>query len=235
MARLARLYAPNTPQLVQVRFARPIALPHEPAPADKLNLLSDWLRNAAHENAVPVHGWVVLNDRIALLATPPDKPSLARMMQAVGRRFATRLEKGRVFAERYRSALLQPQVWVLPALIWLDRLPAQLHYVDDATRWPWGSAAQHTGLSPATSHWAVDHGDYWQLGNTPFERQARYRHLLEQGLGAKQVQYLQAALFGQWALGDQAFLARLDDGSTRRLSPAKRGRPPKKAPDKSSA
>src|SRR5690606_888290 len=142
---------------------------HEPAPADKLNLLAGWLRDAAQESRVAVHGWVLLNDRLALLATPPDKPSLARLMQAVGRHFATRLQQGRVFSERYRGALLQPGAWVLPALIWLDRLPVQHHYVDSATQWPWSSAHQHTGLGAATNSWATEHADYWHQGNTPFE------------------------------------------------------------------
>lgn len=227
MARLSRLYAPNTPQLVQVRFARPLALPHEPAPAEKLNLLTEWLHNAAVENRVSIHGWALLNDRLTFLATPPDKPSLARLIQTVGRRFATRLEKGRVFAERYRSALLQPDAWVLPGLIWLDRLPLQHQYVDNATQWPWSSASQHTGQGHSVSPWASDHADYWSLGNTPFERQARYRQLLERGLSHNQMRQLEDALFGQWALGDERFLARLTHDASRRLSPAKRGRPPK--------
>jgi len=226
MARLSRLYAPDTPQLVQVRFTRPLAPPHDSTPSDKLDLLSDWLRDAARENRVPVHGWALLNDRLALLATPPDKSSLARTVQAVGRRFATRIHKGRVFSERYRSALLQPGVWILPALIWLERLPVQHGYVDDAARWPWSSAAQHTGQAVAT-RWTTEHADYWHQGNTPFERQARYRRLLEQGLGSSQAHRLEEALFGQWALGDEAFLARIGRESTRRLLPAKRGRPPK--------
>jgi len=227
MARLSRLYAPDTPQLVQVRFTRPLAPPNEATPADKLDLLAGWLRDAARENRVPVHGWTLLNDRLALLATPPDKTGLARTVQAVGRRFATRIQKGRVFSERYRSALLQPGAWVLPALIWLERLPVQLGYVDDAARWPWSSAAQHTGLASAAARWTTEHADYWHQGNTPFERQAHYRRLLEQGLPATQARRVEEALFGQWALGDEAFLARIGRDSTRRLLPAKRGRPPR--------
>lgn len=229
MARLSRLYAPDTPQLIQVRFSRPLASPHEPAPSDKLDLLADWLRDAAREEKVPVHGWVVLNDRLALLATPPAKAGTSRLMQAVGRRFATRIQKGRVFDERYRSALLQPGTWVLHGLIWLERLPVRHGHVDDAGRWPWSSAAQHTGLGAPASRWTTEHPDYWRLGNTPFERQARYRRLLEQGLGQAQSRHLDEALFGQWALGDEDFLARISRDSSRRLVPAKRGRPPRHA------
>ncbi|WP_397475644.1 hypothetical protein [Pusillimonas sp.] len=229
MARLARLYAPNTPQLIQVRFNRSLGSPLEPAPSGKLNLLADWLRDAASEEKVPVHGWVLLNDRLVLLCTPPAKTGTARLVQAVGRRYATRIQRGRAFAERYRSALLQPDAWVLKGLIWLEHLPVQLEYVDEPSRWPWSSAAQHTGQGQAALRWTTEHPDYWRLGNTPFERQARYRRLLEQGPSAAQAQELERALFGQWALGDEEFLARINHMSSRRLAPAKRGRPAKSA------
>lgn len=225
MARLARLYAPNTPQLILVRFHRSLGSPLEPAPSEKLNLLADWLRDAAREEKVSVHGWVLLNDRLVLLCTPPSITGTARLVQAVGRRYATRIHRGRAFAERYRCALLQPDAWVLKGLIWLEHLPVQLKYVDESVRWPWSSAAQHTGQGPAALRWTTEHTDYWRLGNTPFERQAHYRRLLEQGPSETQSQALEKALFGQWALGDEDFLTRINHLSSRRLAPAKRGRP----------
>src|SRR5690606_9262246 len=130
---------------------------------------------------VPVHGWLVLNDRLVLLCTPPAKADTAKLIQAVGRRFATRLQKGRAFAERYRSALLQPGAWVLYGLIWLEHLPVQMGYVDVPSRWPWSSAAQDTRRGATASRWTTEHADYWRLGNTPFERQAQYRRLLDNG------------------------------------------------------
>ena len=227
MARLARLFAPNTPQLIQVRFNRALGSPHDPAPSEKLNLVADWLRDAASEQKVPVHGWVVLNDRLVMLCTSATKADSARLVQAVGRRFATRIQKGRAFAERYRSALLQPGAWVLYGLIWLENLPVQLEYVENPIQWPWSSAAQHAGQGPAALRWTTEHPDYWRLGNTPFERQAHYRRLLEQGPSRAQTQQLEKALFGQWALGDAEFLTRIGHVSSRRLAPVKRGRPPR--------
>lgn len=229
MARLARLYAPDTPQLIQVRFNRVLALPHEPAPSETLDSLAAWFRDAALEERVPIHGWSLLNDRLVLLGSPPDKSAMSRMMQAFGRRFASRILKGRAFAERYRSALLQPGAWVLQGLVWLEHLPVQEGYVDEAARWPWSSAAQHTGQGLPGSRWTSEHSDYWHLGNTPFERQARYKRLLEQGPTQSQVSRIEGALFGQWALGDAQFLDRIGRESTRRLVPAKRGRPRKDA------
>ncbi|MGE4123964.1 MAG: hypothetical protein AB7E59_01700 [Pusillimonas sp.] len=233
MARLARLYVPDIPQLIQARFIEPLAQLSDPSPVEPLNQLAAWLRECAHEHQVNVHGWALLYDRMVLLATPSSRTGMARLMQAIGRRIATRLSSGRVFEGRYRSALLQPEHWVLPALVWLDTLPVQHGHVEQAESWPWSSACYHTGLNLKPHSWANDHPDYWQLGNTPFDRQSAYRKRLAHGLDTSQRQRLEAALFGQWALGDEHFLHAIGAHATRRVTPAPRGRP-RKSPNSAS-
>ena len=125
MARLPRLYAPGLPQLVQANFIQPLAAASQPAPADILNQLATWLGESAQRHRVSVHGWLLANDRILLLATPADEEGLPRLMQTLGRNLAARLRGGRVFAGRYRSALLEPGAWVLPALVWLETYPVR--------------------------------------------------------------------------------------------------------------
>ena len=235
MARLPRLYAPNTPLLAQVRFAHPLAGPHEPAPATELTQLEEWLRDSARENRVAVHGWVLMADGATLLATPPAPDAMPRLVQAFGRRFASRLRHGRVFASRYRSTLVEAGAWVLPTLVWLETLPVAAGQVDQAQVWPWSSAAGHVGRDARRNAWLSDHPDYWQGGDTPFARQAAYQRQLEQGLGEAQRQRIEKAIFGQWALGDAAFLARLGVTASRRATPAPRGRPRKTAPAASAA
>ncbi len=229
MARLPRLYAPQIPQLVQAEFARPLAPVSDPTPSDELDRLLEWLLHDAREYKVSVHGWLLLNDRITLLATPPDAQGLSRLMQSLGRRLATHMRHGRVFAGRYRSTLVEPASWVLPALMWLESLPVQLHYVDRAESWPWSSAAAHTGAHAGAIGRSLlsDHVDYWLDGNTPFAREASYRERMHNGLSTVQVQRIEKALFGQWALGGTAFVEKLTTAGTRRLAPAARGRPRK--------
>ncbi len=229
MARLARLYVPDLPQLVQAEFLRPLAAASDPTPVAQLDLLLEWLRAEAGVQGVALHGWLLLNDRITLLGTPRDARALSRLIQGLGRRMAAGMRHGRVFQGRYRSALVQPGHWVLPALVWLESLPAQLHYVDAAGRWPWSSAAPHAGLPARDLDLLTDHPDYWNLGNTPFARQAQYRSLLDRGLGTKQAERIGLALFGQWALGETAFLEAIQGKASRRIAPAPRGRPRKDA------
>jgi len=230
MARLPRLYAPGLPQLVHAHFAAPLGTPYQPAPAELLNQLALWLGEAATRHKVAVHGWLLAPDRVLLLATPQDEDGLPRLMQTLGRNLAARLRNGRVFAGRYRSALIEPGRWVLPALVWLESHPAREATPQDPERWPWSSAASHTGALSQALSWQSDHQDYWRHGNTPFDRQANYRRLLLDGLGRIQSEQIQSALSGQWALGSEAFIAGLSNVASRRVQPGQRGRPRKVPP-----
>ncbi|WP_066454827.1 hypothetical protein [Castellaniella caeni] len=230
MARLSRLYAPRVPQLVQARLARPLAPADAPAPAEALDTIAGWLAEAARA-PVSVHAWAVLPDRITLLVTPGDDQALPRLMQALGRRMGSGLLRARVYAGRYHNALLEPGRWVLPAMIWVESLAVATGQVSLATQWPWSSANEHTGLTPsghdAASGMLRDHPDYWREGDTPFARQAAWRKRLTDGLPESQGRQIEAALLGQWALGEKIFLSHLGRLASRRVSPAPRGRPRK--------
>ncbi|HEX2517977.1 MAG TPA: hypothetical protein VHK04_00330 [Castellaniella sp.] len=249
MARLPRLYAPRIPQLVQARLARPLALPGEPAPATSLDRIQGWLAEAVQDTApLSMHAWAILPDAITLLATPGTEQILSRVMQALGRRLGSGMLRARVYSGRYHNALLEPGRWVLPAMLWVETLAVANGHVGQATQWPWSSAAEHSGLagsfgpgggsglasgsvpdgSPSpNSPILTDHADYWQIGDTPFARQATWRLRLAGGIGQAQRTQIEAALHGQWALGEKIFLAHLGRLASRRVTPAPRGRPRK--------
>src|SRR5690606_37697056 len=97
MARLPRLYAPDVPQLAQSTFIHPLVpIPAEPD-VPPLDLLRMWLAQDAAHLDVALHGWLLMEDRITLLATPQNPIALSRLFQALGRRIAARLRHGRVF------------------------------------------------------------------------------------------------------------------------------------------
>jgi len=228
MARLPRLYVPDMPQLATASFARPLAGASEPTPARQLDLLTGWFAETVRDLNASIHGWVLLTDRLTILATPAAAQDLSRLFQAFGLRYATRLQHGRVYSGRYRSAIVQPGAWTIPALVWLETLPQRLLGLERAESWPWSSAASHIG-APAIPVPLTDHPDYWRAGNTPFERQARHRERLAAGLSASTAAQIEKALFGQWALGDADFLEKLGTQANRRATPAARGRPRKPA------
>jgi putative transposase len=214
------LYAPEIPQLLQARF-----VPEQAGAQRNLERVLYWMSQELRGKAVALHAWVVTPDRWVALATPGGPQDLPRLVQGVGRRLAADWG-GAVFAGRYHSALVEPGNWVLRTMLWLESLPVQQGLVADAEQWRLGSAAGHTGAS--VSPLTTDHPDYWASGNTPFDRQARYRRALQDGIGMADRVRIEQAIHGQWALGAPAFLNALETG-TRRAVPAKRGRPPKVA------
>ncbi|GAA4324890.1 hypothetical protein GCM10023144_06770 [Pigmentiphaga soli] len=227
MARLPRLYAPDLPHLAQARFASPLAMPGAAPGADMPDRIVAWLAEDARTQKVAIHGWVLTPDQLVLLATPAGPAGMSALLQALGRRLAAHLRSGRVYAGRFRSTLVEPAAWVLPALIWLETLPVRQALVAEGEHWRWSSAAQHMGAAPQGL--VSDHTDYWACGNTPFDRQAVYRRMVLDGLGLTQARRIEQALQGQWALGGEAFLADLSQSASRRPVAARRGRP-RKAP-----
>ncbi len=223
MARLARLYAPDLPHLIQARFTVPLTVGGEGSLM--LDRVAGWLAQDARIYGVAIHGWTLTFDQLSLLATPPGPAAMSSLIQSMGRRLAAQLRIGRVFAGRFRSTLVEPGAWVLPSLIWIETQTVRQGLVADAEHWRWSSAAQHMGA--AANGFASDHADYWACGNTPFDRQANYRRTVLEGLSMEALAKIEQCLHGQWALGGDTFLAGLDGASTRRASAARRGRPRK--------
>jgi putative transposase len=190
-----------------------------------LPLLVRWLGENAKQCCVAVHGWSITPKAILLLATPQDALGISKLIQSLGRHLAATLKTGAVFSGRYRSTLLEPGVWVLPALLWLERQCVREQCATDPELWTWSSVPTHTESTGATSIWLKPHLDYWACGNTPFDRQATYRQRLQNGNVQAVDIAIEKALRGQWPLGSEAFLNAISPLSTRRVRPAKRGRP----------
>ena len=226
--RLARLYAPGLPQLVQASFVPHLAQAwQESLEKAPFGLLVDWVRQFAQAEGVRVHGWSLTPQALSLLVTPTDRPSISRLMQNIGRHLSAHLKCGGVFVGRYRNTVLEPGQWVLPTLVWLETTPVTTGYAPSALAWRWSSAPQHCGEPDAQRAFVQDHQDYWRCGNTPFDRQAKYRAMLLAGLDLAQRQQIELAIKGQWALGSAVFAKSLETVASRRATPKQRGRPSK--------
>lgn len=224
MARLARLYAPNITQLVQARFLPQITLlPEMEALRTQLII---WLEQASDRYHLPVHAWSITTDSLYFLCTPDKDKSVSSVVQALGRYLAAKLKQGAVFASRYRSCLLDDS-YFLASMIWIEIDVYQAEGIENPALLPWSSAGIHMGSWYKEALWLKDHAMYWNLGNTPFERQAYYRKLCEDGLTASVRDKIQTTLQGQWALGNPEFIKEMTAIASRRVIPGQKGRPRK--------
>jgi len=219
MARLPRLVVPGQAHhLVQRGHNAQAVFVDDEDRRQYLAALHDALR--AH--AVLLHAYALLDDAVQLLLRPPSEAALSRMVQAVGRRYVAGFNRrhgrsGTIWEGRYRAGVVQQGQPTLQSLLMIDALaPPQSNR--------WSSAPHRLGLrrDPLVS----DPPEYWQLGNTPFEREAAYSALLAQGLDEAVVRRIEHAAANGWALGSPHFLAELAQQSGRPVRPRARGRPP---------
>src|SRR5262249_37711046 len=123
----------------------------------------------------------------------------------------------------YRAAILESESVLLDAMRFVETRPVALGVVETAAGYSWSSYRHHVGLSGDAG--VQDHPLYWALGNTPFDRQAAYRALIEVPLPAPTVDVLERALQGGWAVGSPSFIRHIKPLSGRRVSRAQPGRP----------
>lgn len=183
------------------------------------HLYLDALQNASRAEQVRLHAFALLAHEVHLLATPAESHSLGRLMQAVGRRYVSAYHRrhggsGTLWAGRFRCALVQPGPPLLDVLCLLDGMAPE---------------AGHTSLAHRTTdgHLALlsNPPEYWTLGNTPFDRQARWRDRVAEGLPLATRQQFLAAARGGWMIGDATFQQQVAEATARPVAPRPRGRP----------
>jgi putative transposase len=161
----------------------------------------------------------LLDGEVQLLATPSHASGLARMVQALGRRYVSaynrrHAHRGTLWEGRFRCAVVEPGA---PRL-------AALQLIDGQSSEPGLTSAGHR-TGGTRDPLLTDPPEVWALGNTPFDREAAYRSLLAAGLPASQAESLRQAALGGWVAGSAAFAAELAHAAARPTRPRARGRP----------
>ncbi len=225
MARLPRLAIAGLPHLVRQRAQHQQAMVRDDE--DRTRFVQG-LQRAAREHDVAVHAYGVRDDRFDLVITPDDAPALSRFMQTLARRYAHDFNRrhgrsGSLWEGRFRAAPIEPSVWLVPCMRYAEQLGASAGALGEMWPSPWSSQAHHTGQG--TLPWIVDPPAYWALGNTPFERGAKYRSMEEHALTSEETLLIEAALRGGWILGSADFAQGLAADAPRSLLPRRRGRP----------
>lgn len=177
---------------------------------------------------VAIHAYALLDDQVRLLATPQTETGLSRCMQAVGRRHAQQLRSrhgrtGALWAGRFRASVIEAGPYLLPSMVLIDLSPVRAGLAARPADFAWSSHAHYIGLRIDPVLTAPQ--EYWQLGNTPFAREAAYGAQVDAGLSAQRWQEIADAAWHGWALGSPEFVAALEERLQRRVRPGRPGRP----------
>ena len=225
MARLPRLTLPGYPHhIIQRGNNRQMIFADTQDFATMMALLAE----NAHKFAVAVHAYVLMDNHFHLLATPATAEALPLMMQAVGRSYVRYFNdaqgrSGTLWEGRYKSTLIQTDRYLLACMAYIDLNPVRAGLVAQAGDYAWSSHGHYIGRK--TDKLITPHPLYWELGNTPFAREAAYADLVRAGVSEQQRADLTQSALSGWALGEDDFVADLQKKTVRRVAKGSAGRP----------
>jgi len=230
MARLPRIAATDLPHhVMQIGNNRqPIFLDDQDRQSWR-----DHLRESALNAHVEVHAFVQLENHAHLLATPRGgADALGRMMQSLGRRYVATFNRrhgrtGTLWEGRYRAAVVDPDSALLSCMRYIETHPQRSGLVVDAGQYAWSSLAHHLGRR--RDPLIIEPPAWWALGNTPFDREAAYRRLLDEGVPAAEAKAISIATRRGWPIGSEQAKQRLAAALGRSVTPRPRGRPRREA------
>jgi putative transposase len=190
---------------------------------------------AALGRGLILHGWCLLESEAHWLVCPQRGDTLPGVLQQTGRRYVRHFNgrwslRGSPWDGRYRSYWLDVQAYGLAMMRWLEWRPVALGLSFQPLGWAWTTASLLLGSrqqgSPAPFR-PIE--AYWQLGNTPFEREARFSELVQERPREIDLPDPLSHLRSSRPMLSEQLWARLPESEKLRWQRRPRGRPPKLA------
>jgi putative transposase len=191
----------------------------------------DVLHELAQQLQVEVHAYVLMPNHVHLLLTPvADGADLSRLMQGLGRRYVRHFNdrhgrSGALWEGRFFSSLIEADRYLLACYRYIELNPVRAGLVPSPEDFFWSSYKHHVGirLDPVVS----DHSIFWDLGNTPYERETAYRAMLELPDSSQELESIRISIRRNQALISQTFSQKIHLGKEHLPSLLTRGRPRK--------
>lgn len=227
MARQLRHFVPNQPLLVLLRGNNRSQVFIDDA---DYQVFADWLLDTGGTHRCEIHAYVLMPNHIHLLVTPWYESSLPKLMQSMGRRyvryFNDRYQRsGTLWEGRYRSALIDSQVFLLDCIRYIEENPIRAGLVSNPEAYLWSSAKTHRLAQP--DHVLTEHVLFQALGSNREERAQAYLNYCARPLDGDRLALIQHSAHSGWPLGTDRFKDELEHFSSCRARPLPRGRPRK--------
>ncbi|MFN0162835.1 MAG: transposase [Burkholderiales bacterium] len=234
MARLPRLVVPGQPHHLIQRGTNQQTLFRDGKDYERmLTIISGY----SQRFEVDLHAYVLMGNHFHLVATPAAASGLSLFMQAIGRNYVRYFNiangrAGALWQGRYKGTVIDSERYLFTCMAYVELNPVRAGLASHPGDYPWSSYAHNSGRR--VDSMIREHPLYWQLGNTPFAREAAYRTIVDDGVAAVQAERIVDATLKGWALMEPARANELLPAPTRRYLPRRRGRPNNSVPIKSS-
>lgn len=163
---------------------------------DRLHYLR-LLAQAARDFEVAVHAYVLMTNHVHLLATPRHRGGISDLMQAVGRCYVPWVNKrrnrsGGLYEGRFKPRLVHSERYLLCCYRYIELNPVRAGLARDPADYPWSSFRCNALGEPDTL--ITLHPFFAELGETPEQRQERYRAFVAEGVPDHELAAIRAHL-----------------------------------------
>jgi putative transposase len=166
------------------------------------------VRGALLDTGCKLHAYVLMDNHVHLLATPPQIGAIARLMQKLGRgcvgQFDARHRRtGTLWEGRYQASLVDSESYVLHCHRYIELNPVRARMTDDPAAYLWSSCANHCCLRQDAL--LSPHAECTSLAATGEARAEAYQQLLHETLSDDELKDIRTYLQQQRALGRDDF------------------------------
>ncbi len=227
MARLNRVSPIGIPQhIIQRGNNRQVCFGCE----EDMKAYLNWLKKFSKKYFVDIHAWVLVTNHVHILCTPHKERAISLMMQSIGRMYVqyynyTYQRNGTLWEGRFRSSLIQSEVYLLELHRYIELNPVRANMVKEPSEYRWSSYVCNALGVKSDIH--TPHLLYLALGKTESERLDNYRALFKAHVDTELLKEIRESIKKGLALGNEQFTNQIEALTNRRVTPRKAGRPKK--------
>lgn len=186
------------------------------------------LGRLAPEAGCALHAYCLMSNHVHLLVTPERPGSCAELFKRLGLLYTQYFNKrygrtGTLWEGRFRSSLIQTEVYLLACYRYIELNPVRAGMVADPASYRWSSYRVNAGQVQDPR--ITPHAEYLRLGLDTAERHSRYRALFGTELEPELVRDIRATTNAGYVLGSEAFQRTIGRKLGRRVTPGTAGRP----------
>ena len=158
--------------------------------SDRLGYLQ-LLRQSLLASGCELHAYVLMDNHVHLLVTPPEAGGVSRLMQMLGRRYvgasnARHRRTGTLWEGRYKSCLVDAQDYLLACYRYIELNPVRARMIESPELHAW-SSYPHNALCQ-TDPLVIPHPCYQSLGPDRHSRAVAYQAIVREALPDHTVQ-----------------------------------------------
>ena len=171
---------------------------------------------------VEIHAYVLMSNHVHMLLTPKVANGISKFMQALGRYYVQYINRtygrsGTLWEGRYRAAVVGTDAYFLQVSRYIELNPVRSKLVHKPSDYPWSS--YHHNAMENQIDMITAHSSYLSLGKTQEDRKFTYCHFVNRTMPVSLVSQIRDYTNKSWAIGNEAFIEKIEKQLCRRVSP----------------